>query len=774
MVAASAFRAKYRKCDAKVRVRIDAMGVHRGNRGGVYPAGIRAMRLATDVFSVGFDKEDFAHNCVAVEEAPVSVQVNRSSGSAPTSKQESASAYNARKCSQDVILVSCFNAPYDEVRHQLLSHNHMMLCIRAFLTRAQWDVPTIDDDDRHIVFCDSEGRLSTTAVAESPNGRELADVLRDGIYVDVLSYRMDEEEPNAAAIISEALNSSHQLAMASGEMSAVSALNGAIIEMNATHGQGIAYATARDKVRQQLPIMADDPDFPEVFEFLIHTGAGTNTYVQNLLDYAEKFVDAGKRRLRLSAFGVVNKLPMDAPWTKIAVVKRAYRGKPSAGYCASPGLEWTRVSQSRIQILEEILRFFHVSCMCMINTLSLPDQIKIQGNIDITSADTFHQTITKNPNSTDTQLRDSLLSATRRFVTELGMEADEVSLPPSPKCIDGRADWIAWGADKADAEVKPAVAVTPNVAPVVIEYDEVTGLPKNRQVDFSDVQKTRRTPIVLPWREWLDGAGGTMGELQADCATAVAGLHAVHAQVNVSAQPIDVHKLDGHCFVIANAKVNAGTIVLPPVVPKASKVLPISTHPHAIRLSIAVKRVCEKDETDSSDNTTARQRYVFVNPEFSPPIEAMGSPAVAGQDAAIEWQWNPKGTETMCPFWAVHRMTRKQLQAATTADCTYLERVGVRRRFNCELRPHVMTCINIGMTILGQGPVNMTRTLEVPFLVNTIELEDGEQLFLEIQEAAPKPEKPRGWKQAHHESEQASKKSKKHMEENDGNNKGSH
>ena len=68
----------------------------------------------------------------------------------------------------------------------------------------------------------------------------------------------------------------------------------------------------------------------------------------------------------------------------------------------------------------------------------------------------------------------------------------------------------------------------------------------------------------------------------------------------------------------------------------------------------------------------------------------------------------------------------------------------------------------------------MTRTLEVPFLVNTIDLEDGEQLFLEIQEAARKPEITRGWKQAHHQSEQASKKSKKHMEKNDGNNKGSH
>ena len=141
-----------------------------------------------------------------------------------------------------------------------------------------------------------------------------------------------------------------------------------------------------------------------------------------------------------------------------------------------------------------------------------------------------------------------------------------------------------------------------------------------------------------------------MGEIQADCATAVAGLQVIHAQVNVSAQPIDMCRFEGQYFVIANAKVKAETIALPPVVPKASKVLTSSAHPHAIRLSIAVKRVCEKDETDSSDNTTARQRYVFVNPEFSQPIEATGSPAVAGRDAAIEWQWDPKGNDTMCPF----------------------------------------------------------------------------------------------------------------------------
>ena len=96
-------------------------------------------------------------------------------------------------------------------------------------------------------------------------------------------------------------------------------------------------------------------------------------------------------------------------------------------------------------------------------------------------------------------------------------------------------------------------------------------------------------------------------------------------------------------------------------------------------------------------------------------------------------------------------MTRKQLDAAASASDEYHVRVGVRRRFNCELRPYVMTCVNIG-TAIHDGVVNMTRTFEVPFLVNTIGLEDGEHLFLEVHQLVQKEEK-RDWKQAHQQSE---------------------
>ena len=82
-------------------------------------------------------------------------------------------------------------------------------------------------------------------------------------------------------------------------------------------------------------------------------------------------------------------------WAKIAALKGAYRTKPNNGYCASPEHDWIKLSQSRMQILEEILRFFHVACKAMISKLTLPNQILIQGNIDCISADAFYRTINK-------------------------------------------------------------------------------------------------------------------------------------------------------------------------------------------------------------------------------------------------------------------------------------------------------------------------------------------------------------------------------------------
>ena len=140
MVAAMAWRVKYRRIDQqgdiqKLKLRLENLGVHPQNRGGVYPTGLRCKSLCVDVLKAGFLKEEVCHQMVVVEETPAQHIRSRGEG------YECGSAYNLGASVKDEYLSSCFQDPYGDVRHMLLAHNHMMLILRAFLTRANWELP---------------------------------------------------------------------------------------------------------------------------------------------------------------------------------------------------------------------------------------------------------------------------------------------------------------------------------------------------------------------------------------------------------------------------------------------------------------------------------------------------------------------------------------------------------------------------------------------------------------------------------------------------------
>ena len=242
-------------------------GCHRKNRGGVYPSGKRCKSLCKEVLTVGFLKEEVNHAAVAVGEMPL--EHIRGLGD----DYVSGSAYNAEASMRDEHLVDLFNVPYNDVRHMFLSHNHTMLTLRVFLASAHWDLKV--EETTGLVFCDDKGRLSIAAVAEHVSGKELAEVLKEGIECETLDWKMDIEEPGAASIISQVLNTGHELVWRTTELTAVAVLKGEIIvQMSKDVGQKVAFATVRDRVRIQLDSTADDPDLPELFDFLISAGVG--------------------------------------------------------------------------------------------------------------------------------------------------------------------------------------------------------------------------------------------------------------------------------------------------------------------------------------------------------------------------------------------------------------------------------------------------------------------------------------------------------------------
>ena len=137
MVTAMAYRARCRKTNAdgtalKTPLRVEASGVHRKNCGGVCLAGVACKRLCAEVVEAGFAKEEVNHACIAVEQVPLTEAIRRYGQGVVNASQN-----NIDNSSKGELPASCFNAPYDDVRHMLLSLNHMMLVLRAFTSFAK-------------------------------------------------------------------------------------------------------------------------------------------------------------------------------------------------------------------------------------------------------------------------------------------------------------------------------------------------------------------------------------------------------------------------------------------------------------------------------------------------------------------------------------------------------------------------------------------------------------------------------------------------------------
>ena len=205
----------------------------------------------------------------------------------------SSSEYNRAASLQDEFLRTCFEEPHGNVQYKLLSHNHMQLVLRAFLTKAEWKIDPIEQKRLEKILnpCNEQGKLCMTAVAATENGKELVQVIREGVDCEVLSWKMAEEEPTAAAVISGALNKCSDLAMRTTERSALYTLKGQIIkaaktqELNQTAvaaGQLVAYAKVFEACHVELDNAADDLDLPDLFDFLVGLGVGVNSYCDDL------------------------------------------------------------------------------------------------------------------------------------------------------------------------------------------------------------------------------------------------------------------------------------------------------------------------------------------------------------------------------------------------------------------------------------------------------------------------------------------------------------
>ncbi len=185
------------------------------------------------------------------------------------------------------------------------------------------------------------GAFNFAAVAEFDAA--VAALCREGLEMEVLSWKIYIDEPGACSEISQALNSGYEMALKATELTTLAVLSGAVaLAYESAVAENIAFETVREKVRNESEHFVDLPEFLDLFEFVINMSAHRGPFIRQLLHFGALYVDGKKRQLRLNAFATANKIDLDFPRCKIAMLMRAYRKPPSYGWCPSPEALWTR------------------------------------------------------------------------------------------------------------------------------------------------------------------------------------------------------------------------------------------------------------------------------------------------------------------------------------------------------------------------------------------------------------------------------------------------
>ena len=251
------FRAKYRVDPKKV---ISPLSVvpHPKNRGGGPTKSLRTMELNGTVTKEGYDPVEANSNGVSVEEKPAVA------GGTGSFFQE---VFTGKlKTDPDMLergegIVAIAGS---------LSHSHLNCGMRNIIggkkgcecpqdrTKCEcWSCPMLDDQGNYIM-----------AKFEAYDDAWAKDC-HSGLEWEVLSWKMDEEEPEAALIISIALNKKNEAAMKTGHLEIMSTL----VELCKPDPEGaVHFDPVRDKLIELYGAAVDHPDFVHAFKLVCDAG----------------------------------------------------------------------------------------------------------------------------------------------------------------------------------------------------------------------------------------------------------------------------------------------------------------------------------------------------------------------------------------------------------------------------------------------------------------------------------------------------------------------
>ncbi|MCP4241799.1 MAG: hypothetical protein GY772_14660 [bacterium] len=263
MARAAAFRVKYRMSSALTRIPVEQVGFHPCNRDGQPPNGERCLELCRAILEMGYDACEADSAGVVVAAVPGSEEILR---------------FNREACSGDDLLADV-RVPF--LGYGSLSHSHLNQIMKNIKAGVAGRIPQI---------CGRDGGFSVERLraVDAP----FASACDGGLPWEILGSAIVVEEPEACTIIQAALNSKNGLYLVAHEMQALAALS-RICFTFAVAERHLSFEAARAKFCETMPAFARDPNFADLFRFVVDLGASAGPFLQDLRDFHEK-----KRSLR--------------------------------------------------------------------------------------------------------------------------------------------------------------------------------------------------------------------------------------------------------------------------------------------------------------------------------------------------------------------------------------------------------------------------------------------------------------------------------------------
>jgi len=249
--------------------------------------------LLQEILNIGFDNEEANAGGVCVELRPGDTTVE---------------VFNQDACEGDLRLAPVVTG---SISYGTFSHNHFNQNLKNIEGRAQANIPAV---------CDGQGKLPLKKLRSV--SEKFGEAVDKGLLWEVLSSRIESEEPQALNVVQATLNAKNGLFMLAHEMQALATLSSASSVL-AVAGCAVTRPMAREKLMETMPEFANDEGILDAFRFVIDMGGNAAPFLPDLRALHDKFVDPKLCRLRLSALARVNALPFAMPLTKVAAIKHA-------------------------------------------------------------------------------------------------------------------------------------------------------------------------------------------------------------------------------------------------------------------------------------------------------------------------------------------------------------------------------------------------------------------------------------------------------------------